>query len=193
GLGADGPRAQPRVEPVAVEAEVLDLSLVEAHVGEADAARDLGGMAAGEREHLVVHVDADHAPLRTDHLGRKEARLAAARAQIENCLTWPQMLGRITAAIVAGEDLPGNGLEQRGIIGGGTAQRALRGPSSRGVAAAHRLLDIGVLVHEITLHRQPRRAQRSCATPNRHYTRNATVPSVRLARGRPDRTGSTSF
>src|SRR6267142_224358 len=111
-----------RVEPVAVEAEVLDLGLAEGHVGEPDATRDLGGVAPGEGEHLVVHVDPDYASLPADHLGSEEARLAAAGTKVEDGLARPQVPGRVTAAVVAGEHLLRNRREQGGIVRGRTAE-----------------------------------------------------------------------
>ena len=65
----------------------------------------LGGVALGEGEHLVGHVEADRAAGRTDPLGRQQHVDAAARAEVEDALAFVELRdGDRVAAAERGED-----------------------------------------------------------------------------------------
>ena len=108
----------------------------------ADALGDLGGRTVGERQHLVVHVDADDTTARPDDLAGQEADLAGAAAQVEHRLAFAQVCRGVTAAVVALQDLARDGGEQGGIVLDRAAQALFAGLRGLGVAGAHGLFDL---------------------------------------------------
>src|SRR5581483_4865742 len=139
--------SQRSVQPLAVEAEVLDLGLAELDVRVPDPARHLGGVAARDGEHVVVHVDADDTPGGTHDLAREKAELAAARAQVEDRLARAEMPRRVAAAVVTRENLLGDGGEERRIGGGGTAETRLGHGRARRIAPTDGLFHVTVHSH----------------------------------------------
>jgi hypothetical protein len=95
---------------------ILDLALAELDVCVPDALGDVGRRAPREREHLVVHVDPDHASAGADHLSGDEAHLAGARTEIEHGLACTHVPARISTPIVAGDDLVREGCKESRIV-----------------------------------------------------------------------------
>ena len=66
---------------------------------------------AGQRQHVGVHVDADHLALGAGHLGGDPAHLAGAGAQVQHCVSRPHEGRRVPTAVVALDDLVGEDLQ----------------------------------------------------------------------------------
>src|SRR5262249_12476817 len=93
-----------------------------------------GRGAACEREHVVVHVDADHTAPGSHDLRRDEADLAATAAEVEHDVSLAHVARGIAAAVVALDHLLGDGAQVARIVVDGTAEARLA--CLRGVAVA---------------------------------------------------------
>jgi len=139
---ADRPAAQLGFEAFEVEAEVLDHPAPELDVGEAQPRGHGVAVAPGESEHLGVAVDADDPPAGADDLGRDVAGLAAAGAEVEHGVARPEVGRRVAAAVIAAEDLLGDGLQEARIVGDRAAELRLDLARRRRVAVPDRGFDV---------------------------------------------------
>jgi hypothetical protein len=99
--------AQVGIELFEVEGKVLDAALAEFDVVKTNRVADRAPVFAGNREHVVVHVHANDAPGRPDHLRRDETDLSRPAAEIEDRLARLQIARRVTTTVVALDDFRG--------------------------------------------------------------------------------------
>ena len=87
-VGAGGGRvlAEVILEQVEVELQVLNTSFAELHIGATQTLGHFRLVLAGQSQHVVVAIDADHPPLGTDDLRGDVADFSTARSQIEHRL-----------------------------------------------------------------------------------------------------------
>ena len=142
GRGACGVRAQIVLGYREVERQVLDVALEKTHTVGAQALGHLGLVLARQREHVVVHVHADHAPRAAYDLSSQITDLAAAAAEIEHHVAGARITRGVAAAIVLLDDFRRQQLEPRRIVVDRTAEFGLGGLSRRGIALAHTLFDV---------------------------------------------------
>ena len=125
------------LEPFLIESEVLNLALAELDVVIAERVPDALPVLAREREHVVVHVDADDAAFRPHHLRRDITNLAATASKVENRFSGTQVLRRVPAAVVPLEDLFRNHRQVSRVVVHGTAELSLSRRCRLRVARLH--------------------------------------------------------
>ena len=112
-------------QPFEVEREVLDARLAKVHPVAAELHRHLALVFARQGQHVVVHVDPDDLSLGPHDLGREVADLAGAAAEVEDDIARPHVRRRVTATVIALDDLLGQEGEERGVVAHRAAQRRL--------------------------------------------------------------------
>ena len=97
-------------------------------------------MAVGQFEHVVVHVDADDATMRSDDLGSDVADFSAAASEVENGLSRFDPFRRITTSVIALDQFRRQYVEIFVLVIDRTAQRYFRFSRSIGVSTGVRNL-----------------------------------------------------
>src|SRR5262249_35601534 len=123
----------------------------ELHVVITDLVADLFPVLVGEREHLCVGVDTDHAPARTGDLSGDKTDLAASRTEIERDVAFSHESRRIAAAVIAVYDLLRNDAQIFRIVGHGTAQLGHLLQRRPSVSVCHRPFNIENCAHRVVL------------------------------------------
>lgn len=135
---SDGRLREARCEFVDIKGEILNSTLAKLHVGVTETLGDDGRVAAGDFEHVIGHVDPDHASRTPHDLGGDEADLAGAATEVEDGLAWADVTRGIAAAVILVDDLLGDDLEQFGIVLNGAAEGGFGSFGGGGVALLDR-------------------------------------------------------
>ncbi len=151
---------EPATQGFEVQGEILDAALAEFDVAVPDPLGHLRGGASGQREHVVVEVDADHLAGRADDLGGDEADLPATAAQVQHGLTWREVTAGIPAAVIPLEYLGRDDLQPRRVVVDRAAQRRLHLLCPGTVTLRNRLLHPGGRDHS-----RPRRSSNDGVLP----------------------------
>lgn len=112
----DGIGGELFVKGLEVELEVLDAAFDKLDVRVADVFGDDGGVAVGDFEHVIGHVDADHFAFGSHDLGGDEADFSGAGAEVENGFAGVEPFGRVSAAVVFFDDFGGDGFEKLRVV-----------------------------------------------------------------------------
>src|SRR5271157_2812684 len=91
---------EPGVETIEIERKILDASPAELDIGESDLLGHQGCCMACEVEHLLVHVDADHAAFGSRDLRGNKADLAAAAPGIEDHVSLTHVARGVSATVI---------------------------------------------------------------------------------------------
>ena len=138
----DGVDLEPGLYRLEVERQILDPRPAKLHVPPADAAPYLILEAPRQPQHLRVHVDADHSPLRTDHLAGDIADLPAAGPKVEDGITPADVAAGIPASVVPFDDFLRDDFQVARIVIDRATEIGLLTPCAVAVARTHDTFDV---------------------------------------------------